>query len=118
MRVRAVRGMVIQIFQNLIANSVYWLKQQKKYEADFKPRINIDIDPDTQSIVVEDNGPGVDPRRGEAIFQPFVTSKPPRPGEGTRPLHSPRTCAVPWLAVLFGCRDWANASGTSEHVRA
>jgi signal transduction histidine kinase len=31
---------------------------------------------------VEDNGPGVDPRRRESIFEPFVTSKPPGQGRG------------------------------------
>jgi signal transduction histidine kinase len=30
-KIRAVRGMVIQILENLISNSVYWLKQEKTY---------------------------------------------------------------------------------------
>lgn len=81
-RIKAVRGMVIQILENLIANSVYWLKQQKRVERDFRPSITINIDPESKSITVEDNGPGIDPRRSESIFEPFVTSKPPGQGRG------------------------------------
>ena len=36
--VSAVRGMVIQILENLIVNASYWLKQQKRFESDFQPR--------------------------------------------------------------------------------
>lgn len=81
-RIKAVRGMTIQILENLVANSVYWLRQQKRLEHDFRPTITIDIDPDSKSLTVEDNGPGVDPRRRDSIFEPFVTSKPPGQGRG------------------------------------
>jgi signal transduction histidine kinase len=81
-KVRAVKGMVIQILENLIANSVYWLKQQVAYEPGYKPMLKIDMDPGAKAITVEDNGPGVDPRRKETIFEPFVTSKPPGVGRG------------------------------------
>ncbi len=81
-RINAVRGMVIQILENLVANSVYWLRQQKRLEDNFKPTIAIDIDPEMKALTVEDNGPGVDPRRRESIFEPFVTSKPPGQGRG------------------------------------
>jgi signal transduction histidine kinase len=40
------------------------------------------MDPGAMAITVEDNGPGVDPKRKEAIFEPFVTSKPPGVGRG------------------------------------
>ncbi len=81
-KIRAVRGMVIQILENLISNSVYWLKQEKNYHPKFKPRITIDVDPDDEALTVTDNGPGVDPRRRETIFEPFVTSKPAGQGRG------------------------------------
>jgi signal transduction histidine kinase len=81
-KIRAVRGMVIQILENLISNSVYWLKQEKNYHSKFKPRITIDIDPDDEALTVIDNGPGIDPRRRETIFEPFVTSKPAGQGRG------------------------------------
>jgi signal transduction histidine kinase len=82
LKVNAVRGMVIQILENLIANSAYWLKQQKRHEAGLHPTIWVDIDPSARTLTVEDNGPGVDPRRREVIFQPFVTSKPSGQGRG------------------------------------
>jgi signal transduction histidine kinase len=82
MRIKAVRGMVIQILENLISNSVYWLKQEKNYRPKFKPKITISIDLDDEAITVTDNGPGIDPRRQDAIFEPFVTSKPAGQGRG------------------------------------
>jgi len=83
LKITAVRGMVVQIFENLIANSIYWLKQQKRYEKPgFQPEIFIQIDPESQAISIEDNGPGIDPKRKEVIFQPFATSKPPGQGRG------------------------------------
>lgn len=80
--VKAVRGMFIQILENLIANSTYWLKLQSRYESGFRPRIEVSIDAETKVVTVEDNGPGVDPARGETIFQPFITSKPAGQGRG------------------------------------
>ncbi|MCO4875585.1 sensor histidine kinase [Paraburkholderia caribensis] len=80
--VRAVRGMLIQILENLISNSVYWLKQQARYEPGFAPRIEINLQSVQKSIFVTDNGPGVDPERQETIFRAFVTSKPVNQGRG------------------------------------
>lgn len=79
---KAVRGMVIQILENLIVNAAYWLKQQKKYEVGFEPRIVISLDAEEKSLTVEDNGPGVAEDRRERIFQPFITSKPTGQGRG------------------------------------
>jgi signal transduction histidine kinase len=81
-KIRAVKGMAIQILENLIANSVYWLKQQVEFENGFKPALKIDMDPGSKALTVEDNGPGVDPKRKETIFEPFVTSKPAGVGRG------------------------------------
>ena len=80
--VRAVRGMVIQIVENLIVNAVYWLKQQRRFEADLEPRLTIVADGDGRRLTVEDNGPGVTADRRERIFQPFVTTKPTGQGRG------------------------------------
>jgi signal transduction histidine kinase len=82
LRIRASRGMVIQILENLISNSMYWLKQQVTFEPGFKPQITITIDPDVRALTVEDNGGGVSPDRAERIFQPFVTSRPQGQGRG------------------------------------
>jgi len=81
-KIRAVKGMLIQIIENLVSNSVYWLKTQKRIESGFKPELVVSVDPEAESIVVADNGPGVDPSRAEIIFQAFITSKPPGEGRG------------------------------------
>ena len=80
--INAVRGMVIQILENLIVNAAYWLKEQKGFEWDFKPLLNIAVDVEERSLYVEDNGPGVIADRAERIFQPFITSKPTGLGRG------------------------------------
>lgn len=80
--VRAVKGMLIQILENLIANSEYWLKQQVNYEPGFTPRIHLEINAQTRTISITDNGPGVAPERAEVIFHPFVSSKPANRGRG------------------------------------
>lgn len=82
MPVRAVRGMILQILENLLTNSSYWLKQQRNYEESFQPRLWIILDPEHKRLTVEDNGPGVPIDRMEQIFQPFVTSKPAGQGRG------------------------------------
>lgn len=80
--VRMVKGMVAQIVENLLSNSVYWLKQQRALDRSFIPEIEVVIDTEAKEILITDNGPGVDPSRKEEIFQPFVTTKPPGEGKG------------------------------------
>lgn len=80
--VNAVKGMTIQILENLVVNSAYWLKQQKRFEDGFSPRLHVVLDPDDKALTVEDNGPGVMEDRKERIFQPFITSKPTGQGRG------------------------------------
>ena len=80
--IKAVRGMVIQILENLIVNATYWLKQQKKFESEFEPELTLLIDDDCERLTVEDNGPGVIEDRREQIFQPFITTKPTGQGRG------------------------------------
>lgn len=81
-RVRAVKGMVIQIIENLFENSVYWLKVEGRRQSGFRPRIDITVDSGAREIVFSDNGPGVAPTRAQEIFEPFVTAKPPGTGRG------------------------------------
>jgi signal transduction histidine kinase len=82
MRITAVKGMFIQIMENLISNSVYWLKQQQKLKQHFKPKITITVNARQKEIYFTDNGPGIDVARKELVFQPFVTTKPPGEGRG------------------------------------
>jgi signal transduction histidine kinase len=80
--VRAVRGMFIQIIENLLSNSFYWSKFQSEIERGLEPRITIDVDPVDSLIIITDNGPGVAPEIASEIFQPFVTRRPAGEGHG------------------------------------
>ena len=80
--IRAVRGMVIQIVENIVVNAAYWLKQQGRFEPHFEPFLRISVNPETKCLSFEDNGPGVTVDRRERIFQPFVTTKPTGEGRG------------------------------------
>lgn len=82
MRAKAVKGMIIQIIENLLANSVYWLKAERVINPSFQPQIGVVIDTDKNLIEVTDNGPGIEVARAEEVFRPFVTSKPPGEGKG------------------------------------
>lgn len=82
MPLKAVRGMVVQILENLLANALYWLKQQARYKTGFKPELWVRINPEERTLTVEDNGPGVALERKDLIFQPFITSKPAAQGRG------------------------------------
>lgn len=82
LKVRAVKGMAVQILENLVSNSVYWLKTQARIQAKFVPQLDISLDSVLKTLVVADNGPGVDQSRREVIFQPFISSKPLGQGRG------------------------------------
>lgn len=79
---RVVRGMIVQVIENLIDNAVFWLRQRSRADPDFEPRIEIEIDVDDDEIRVIDNGPGVPVDRRDEIFKPFVSFKPPGEGKG------------------------------------
>ncbi len=74
--------MYVQVLENLISNSVYWLAAYKRLNKGFESKINIVIDAKAKTLSFTDNGPGIEPHRAEDIFQPFVTTKPPRQGKG------------------------------------
>ncbi len=65
-------GSCMQVFNNLIDNSVYWLS--RKSENDDK-KIKIILDPKTVSVFVSDSGPGVVSRYRDKIFEPFFSMK-------------------------------------------
>jgi signal transduction histidine kinase len=82
MSVKMVKGMVVQILENLFSNSVYWLKEQQKLEKGFRPKIDVVVDTRVREVRVTDNGPGIPPSRRDEVFQAFVTTKPPGEGKG------------------------------------
>lgn len=82
MRIRAVKGMLIQILENLFENAVYWLKVEQRRRRGFEAGIEIALDPRSRELTFSDTGPGIDPRRVEQVFEAFETSKPPGQGRG------------------------------------
>lgn len=81
-KIRAVRGMIVQVLENLIDNSVFWLKQAARADPSFRPRILVELDAADQELRFTDNGPGIPVARAEEVFKPFVSSKPPGEGKG------------------------------------
>ena len=82
LQIRAVKGMIIQIFGNLIDNSIYWLRQQKTLDPTQESTITVTLDTDARYLTVSDNGPGVPMDMQERIFDAFFTTKPAGQGKG------------------------------------
>ncbi len=80
--IRAVRGMIVQVLENLIDNSVFWLKQKARADPSFDPLITVEIDAADHQLRFSDNGPGIPVARAEEVFKPFISSKPPGEGKG------------------------------------
>ena len=74
-RIRAVKGMLVQIFENLVANSIYWLALRKQAGLDFQPQITIKIGASPLTVSYEDNGTGVAVEYREKVFEPFFSLK-------------------------------------------
>jgi len=74
------RGKLVQIIDNLLNNSEYWLIERKKNESKFNPSITIIIE--SPWIYISDNGYGIATAVENQIFEPFVTTKPKGEGRG------------------------------------
>lgn len=71
-------GRFIQIMDNLINNSIYWLRQHpNEHDA---PKVSVIIK--RPWLYVSDNGLGIAPAVEESLFDPFVTMKPKGQGRG------------------------------------
>jgi signal transduction histidine kinase len=79
--IKAVRGQIVQIIENFISNSVYWLKQEAETRS-FKPVVSMAFDSSTKTLNFLDNGPGISEDRGEEVFNAFFTTKPAGEGRG------------------------------------
>jgi len=96
--VHAVKGMMIQVIENFVSNSVYWLKIQKMDDKVFKPKITVRIDKGHNRFFFTDNGPGIFEEIAEDVFEPFVTYRRPQTGRGLG---------------LYICRDIAEYHGAT-----
>ena len=82
LRIKAVKGMIVQVVENLLSNSIYWLGQRRKTERSFRGLIDVVVYVKKRAICFTDNGPGIPAAAKEEIFQPFITTKPPGEGKG------------------------------------
>ena len=72
------KGKLTQVFDNLVLNSEYWLREAIRAGLIKKGEITIVVD--APVVRVMDNGRGVEESIEESLFEPFVTTK--RSGEG------------------------------------
>jgi signal transduction histidine kinase len=70
-----IEGHFVQIIENLIANSVYWLDVQRKEHPSFEPMIIVKLLSHPTRVQYSDNGPGIPQGRAESVFEPFFSTK-------------------------------------------
>ncbi len=89
--VYAVKGMFVQVLENLVSNSVYWIANQDSYERRAFHRnaregpigtITISLEPGRGRIVVTDDGPGIPEERRDIVFTAFFSTKKQKTGRG------------------------------------
>ena len=78
--IHANRGRILQVLDNLVNNSVYWLKLAASTRPGFTPTILIEAQKPT--IRVSDNGLGVDERLVSRLFEAFVSGRKDSTGHG------------------------------------
>ena len=72
-KVKVAPGRVMQVLDNLILNSEYWV--QRQIDKGEVPRGLINVAVRGATVELSDNGPGIDPQRAEAVFEPFFTTR-------------------------------------------
>lgn len=103
--VRLVRGLIAQVLENLLTNSVYWVQQGLK-RGEERRRIVVELDTRSGVVMVTDNGPGMDPSHGESIFRPYFSMRKRGKGLG---LYIARE-----LVEYHGGKLYLDASGESD----
>ncbi len=91
-RVRAIKGMIVQVLENLLSNSKYWLRLRRERTPGFRPEITVRLECNPPLMTFEDNGPGIATEYRERVFQPFFSLKDPDRRRGLG-LYIARECA-------------------------
>lgn len=92
LRLRAVKGMIVQILENLLSNSMYWLRMRSSRDGTFSPIIRISLRDRPLTLIYEDNGRGIAPENREKIFRAFFSLKEKAQRRGLG-LYIARECA-------------------------
>ena len=79
--VNMVRGFVSLAVENLITNSVYWLQRGLKAGAT-RREIHLELDPESKTLSVWDNGPGITSADKDRVFTAGFTMRPRGQGLG------------------------------------
>ncbi len=91
--VHGVKGMFVQIVENLINNSVYWMDSRAEAEPKYQATIEIKIGSPESLMEYTDNGPGIPPGMREEVFKAFVSTKGKSRRQGLG-LYIARDCAL------------------------
>ncbi|XAH25683.1 ATP-binding protein [Xylophilus sp. GW821-FHT01B05] len=76
-----IEGHFVQIIENLIINSVYWMDVHKKEHPNFEPKILVELLSHPPRVRYFDNGPGIPKNRIDTVFDAFFSTKK---GTGSR----------------------------------
>jgi signal transduction histidine kinase len=90
--INGVKGMYVQIIENLTSNSVFWLKKRAQEDHYFSPEIRVIVDAKLHRLTFRDNGPGIGEALKEDVFKPFFSTKDKRRRQGLG-LYIARECA-------------------------
>ena len=74
------KGRLVQILDNIINNSIYWINWKKSKDSNYRATLTIRID--KPFIYIYDNADGVSESVEQTLFDPFVTMKPKGNGRG------------------------------------
>lgn len=74
-QISAVKGMVVQVLENLLSNSVYWLDIEKQRKMAFNPELTIALEDNPPRIRFSDNGPGISKQYKDRVFDLFFSLK-------------------------------------------
>ncbi|MGP5444630.1 sensor histidine kinase [Pseudomonas helleri] len=70
-----IEGHIVQILENLINNSLYWIDVYRYEHPGFIGEISVELLSSPPRIRYSDNGPGIPISRVESVFDPFFSTK-------------------------------------------